>query len=198
MWKHLAVAAVVLAGFIALGTTAVAVDVAGLARASSAVVRARAVTSTARWTSDGARIVTDTELEVLEVWKGAAAARVVAMQPGGVVGEVGQAVAGVARFAVGEEVVLFLEPRGTRFTVTAMAQGKWRVERSSDGAAAYARQVADDGAELLDARNGQPVPRADKVLALDELKAQVRAAATSDQGSTSPGTSRPPLVPRAP
>ncbi|MCA3013590.1 MAG: hypothetical protein INH41_14500, partial [Myxococcaceae bacterium] len=54
-------------------------------------------------------------------------ATVLVKQPGGVIGDVGQRVSGVATFAPGEEVVLFLEPAADEphtFVPYAMAASK--------------------------------------------------------------------------
>lgn len=179
---------------VAQATTMLEQDVAALTKSSAVVVRAKVLASQARWTSDHARIVTDTELEVLEAWKGAPAARVVVMQPGGIVGELGQKVAGAARFTVGEEVVLFLEPRGDRFTVAGMSQGAFHVERSSDGRTSFARQVLDE-ALLLDPVTRQPVAGSREILTVARLKARVLAAApASTTPVVPPASTKPPLV----
>lgn len=177
-------------------TTMVQQDVAALTRASAVVVRAKVLASQARWTADGARIVTDTEVEVLEAWKGEAPPRLVVMQPGGIVGEVGQKVSGTARLAIGEEVVLFLEPRGGSFTVSSMAQGAFHVERSSDGKTAFARQDLDE-ALLLDPVTRQPLAGPAQVLTLAQLEARVRAALEPAGAVTPvrpPSSTKPPLV----
>lgn len=179
---------------VAQATTMLEQDVAALTRSSTVVVRARVLTSKARWTSDHARIVTDTELEVLETWKGAPAARVVVMQPGGIVGELGQKVHGAARFTPGEEVVVFLEPRGDRFTVAGMSQGAFHVERSSDGKTAFARQLLDE-ALLLDPVTRQPIAGPREILTVEALKARVLAAArASTAPALPPASTKPPLV----
>lgn len=179
---------------VAQATTMLEQDVAALTKSSAVVVRAKVLASQARWTSDHARIVTDTELEVLEAWKGAPAARVVVMQPGGIVGELGQKVAGAARFTVGEEVVLFLEPRGDRFTVAGMSQGAFHVERSSDGKTAFARQALDE-ALLLDPVTRQPIAGPREILTVAQLKARVLAATpASTTPVVPPASTRPPLV----
>lgn len=157
----------------AFATTLVALDVEGLTKLSDVVLRGRVVSSQARITKDGARIVTDTELDVVEVMKGSADAHVTVMQPGGVVGEIGQKVDATARFEPGEEVVVFLERRGERFTVAGMLQGHWRVERA-DGRA-VARPQTDGDALYLDARTHEPVARVTGALALDELTRRVKA-----------------------
>lgn len=159
--------------FLAHATTLLALDVPGLATRSDAVVRGRVVSTRARITGDGARIMTDAEIDVLEVLKGPAAAHVTVMQPGGVVGDVGQVVHGVAAFVPGEEVVVFLEARGARATVTGMLQGRFVVDRQA--AAPIARQQADGDADYLDLATHQPTTHAPIVLGLDALRAQVQA-----------------------
>lgn len=181
---------------VASATTLVAQDVAALTKASAVVVRAKVLASQARWTSDRARIITDTELEVLSTWKGAASQRLVVMQPGGIVGEVGQKVEGAARFEPGEEVVVFLEPRGQRFTVAGMAQGLFHLERSSDGKAVFARQELNE-ALLLDPVTRQPVAAPSALLSVERLEAQVRAAlgpGTTPAPVKPPTSTKPPLV----
>ena len=127
-----------LAAALASATTLLALDVPALTKGSSVVARATVKSSEARWAKDGGRIMTDVVLEVTEPWKGSPGKQVIVMQPGGVVGEVGQLVHGTAHFSVGEDVVVFLEPRGDRFLLTGMLQGKFKVEASSDGKAVFA------------------------------------------------------------
>lgn len=180
---------------VASATTMLEQGVAALTKASAVVVRAKVLASQARWTADHARIVTDTEVELVDAWKGAPAARVVVMQPGGIVGELGQKVAGAARFTVGEEVVLFLEPRGDRYTVTGMSQGAFHVERSSDGKTAFARQDLDE-ALLLDPVTRQPIAGPREILTVEQLKARVLSAASTPPTTPvqPPASTKPPLL----
>ncbi|MFZ5469487.1 MAG: hypothetical protein ACOZIN_08630 [Myxococcota bacterium] len=190
-WKSLALCLVAGAGF---ATTMVAVDVPGLTKGSDAVVHGKVTGIEAKWSGDRRRIFTEVSLEVVETWKGAPPARLVIVQPGGVVGDVGQRVEGVAHFRVGEEVVVFLEARGTgRYLVSGMAQGKYRVERSTDGQLALAVPDSAGPARILDPRTGREVPQRSTVVKLAELKAQVRDA----QAEASP-PSVAPVPPRAP
>lgn len=161
---------------LAHATTLLALDVPALTKGSSAVVRATVRSVDARWTKDGGRIMTDVVLEVTEPWKGTPGKRITVMQPGGVVGEIGQMVHGSAKFTVGEDVVVFLEPRGDRFLLTGMIQGKFKVETSSDGQAVFARQEAESDALLIDPATRQPVHPAAVMLPIDTLRAQVLAA----------------------
>ncbi len=168
--------------FMALGaalanaTTLLALDVPALTKGSSVVVRATVRSVAARWTQDGGRIMTDAVLEVTEPWKGAAGKQLTVMQPGGVVGEIGQMVHGTAKFTVGEDVVVFLEPRGDRFLLTGMLQGKFKVETSSDGKAVFARQASEGDALLVDPATRQAVHPAAVVMPIETLRAQVLAA----------------------
>ena len=169
-----------------LATTLVKADLAALTRSSDAVVVGRVLSVKSRFSQDRARILTDSEIAVSQTLKGQVAPTLVVMQPGGEVGEVGQRVAGVARFAVGEEVAVFLEKRGERYFVVGLAQGKWRVERSSDGKAAFAVPPAELDAELVNPVTRQPV-RADATpLTLEAFAQAVVTAAGQVAPSTAP------------
>lgn len=169
--KRLSLALTVLAATLASATTMLALDVTGLTYASDAVVRGTIVSVEPHWSGDNARIFTDAEVQVTEVWKGPSTLKTLtAMQPGGELGDVGQRVHGVATFAPGEEVVLFLEKRGPRFTITGMAQGKFRIEGGVASAAPNSELA------LLDPATHQPVSRPPLSMPLETLKAQVKAA----------------------
>lgn len=162
---------------VAGATALVREDVAHLSETSDVIVRGTVRRVESRWTSDHRRIVTDVELQVAESLKGAPGQTLVVMQPGGVVGDIGQKVSGLASFAQGEEVVVFLQQRGTdRFIVSGMAQGKFRVERSSDGTSAFAVPDSLGDAVVVDAKSGQPTAERTPILALEELRRTVRAA----------------------
>jgi hypothetical protein len=117
----------------AFATTLIKADLGQLTRSSDAVVIGKVNAVQSRFSSDGLKIITDAEIQVSQTLKGQVEGTIVVMQPGGEVGEVGQHVAGTARFAAGEQVAVFLEKRGTRFFVTGMVQGKFKVEKSPDG-----------------------------------------------------------------
>lgn len=174
-------------------TTMIAMDVPTLTRASDLVVRGTVVKREARWTSDGQRIMTDTELEIAEVLKGNAVVgrSIVLMQPGGEVGDIGQRVHGVATFRVGEEVVVFLERRGEKAFVVGLAQGRLLVDRS--GATPMVRG-GEETLFLLDAKTHQPVPNPVQPMSLDELKrvvAQSLGPAVEPTRPTRPGVTVP-------
>jgi len=160
----------------AMATTMLAQDVAALTRSSDAVVHGKVKKVESRWTSDHRQIVTDVTIDVNEFIKGMGNKTVVVMQPGGEVDGIGQKVSGLASFAPGEEVVVFLERQGSdHFTVTGLAQGKYRVERSSDNKAAFAIPDSTHDAQLIDPTTGQPTESSSKPMELDALRAKVKS-----------------------
>lgn len=160
----------------AWATQVIGLDVKGLTDGSDAIVVGRVVRADSRWTRDGRLIVTEVEVTVAEALKGSPAKSVVILQPGGVVGDVGQVVSGLARFGVGDEVLVFLERQGRRtFLVTGLAQGKFRIERTSDGTQAFA--VPDDVGEaaLVDPLTRAPMRSPLRPMALEDLKREIAA-----------------------
>ena len=156
-------------------------DLDALARDSDVVVRGMVQSVESRWVGDGPQksIVTRIKVQVAEQLKGETGSVAEIVQPGGVIPEsdIGQIVHGMAEFQRGEEVVVFLKkhaPSATTFAVTGMAQGKYTVERSSDGKDAFAVPSAIDAA-LVDG-DGFPVTSDAKPLELRELRQRVRAA----------------------
>jgi hypothetical protein len=77
---------------------------------SPLVVRGRVGQQQTSWDADHRRIDTYTEIQISEVLKGTVKRALVIRQPGGVVGTIGQSVAGAAKFEPGEQVILFLQP----------------------------------------------------------------------------------------
>lgn len=161
----------------AAASTVVGLDLTALTGGSDAVVHAKVIRVQSRWTADRRMIVTDVELEVVDTLKGSPAGTVHLQQPGGVVGDVGQHVAGAPVFRQGEEVVVFLERAlAGRFGVTGLSQGKFRVERSADGRSLLAVPEDTRGALLIDPFSGKPTGSKLATLPLEELKAQIRVA----------------------
>lgn len=156
----------------AFATTLIAMDVPALTRGSDLVVRGTVVRVEPRWTSDGRRIMTDSEILVSEVLKGNVTGKtVVVMQPGGVIGDVGQLVHGVAKFSLGDEVVVFLEKRGERATVVGLAQGRFLVDRGGPEAMV---KGGEEDLFLVDAKTHQPVEAPVQPMTLAKLTALVR------------------------
>ncbi|MDP2276532.1 MAG: hypothetical protein Q8K32_37710 [Archangium sp.] len=91
------------------------------------IVRGRVARSVSAWDAEKRTIWTWTEISVTDAIKGKPGGLVLIKQPGGEVGELGQAVAGAATFKEGEDCVLFLEPaplESSAFMVSGMSAGK--------------------------------------------------------------------------
>lgn len=163
-------------------TSMLRADLPALSRESDAVVRGTVRRVQSRWAADGRRIVTDVEIEVAEALKGAPGRTVLVTQPGGRMGDIGQRVSGLASFAEGEEVVVFLQRRGRdAFAVRGMAQGKFRVQRSADGKAVLAVPESVGDARILDPATGRETHAAPRSVPLETLRTTVRAAAAGKQ-----------------
>jgi hypothetical protein len=117
------------------------------------VARVKVTAIQSRWTPDGARIVTDVTLSVLDGWKGPRRSELTVLVPGGVVGRVGQRVEGAPRFTVGQELVVFLEARGDVFVPHGWSQGLFEVRLRGAGEAVATAQQTE--AQLL-SWSGQP------------------------------------------
>jgi hypothetical protein len=91
------------------------------------VVHGRVAAVSSRAVAGGRRIVSDVDVAVESVWKGAAPATVRVVVPGGRVGDVAMAVDAVPAFAPGEEVVLFLSRRGPVYGLAGLGLGKYAV-----------------------------------------------------------------------
>ena len=119
----------------AVAATAVWPTVEALARSSGAVVRARVVGQTSRWTAGGRRLVTDVEIEVTELLRGHAPDRLLVTVPGGEIDGIGQRVDGAPALGHGEDVILFLARRSQEWRLVGLALGTFKIsaERATPG-----------------------------------------------------------------
>jgi hypothetical protein len=159
----------------ALGTTVIAETIDEAVARAPIVVRATARQSQSG--TDEHRIWTWTELTVTEVLKGRAPKVVLVKQPGGVVGPVGQAVAGVARFVEGEDCVLLLEPAVDEpgvLMVRALAAGKISFTTRL-GAPQAIRQLAGLEFAAVAGERVRPLVKEDTLGTPEAFLARVRA-----------------------
>ena len=122
---------------------------------STAIVRARAVSSSP--VLIGSTIYTKTRFQVLERWKGPEGATVDVTEPGGASGQMSQNFPGVPRFSPGQELLLFLwtGPSG-RTQVIGLSQGVFEVTRSAaTGEVEVSRQPS--GERMVAPGTGAPV-----------------------------------------
>lgn len=165
-----ALAAVLLASALpAAAATFVATSVEEMARTSDVVVRGRVLDLASRLTPSG-RILTEVEVAVDAAWKGAPAAIVRLVVPGGSVGSIALKVDAAPTFEPGEEVVLFLARGGAAWHVNGLALGKYRV---AGGEARPA--LASGGARVLP-RALSAGEREVGAMPVEELERRVRAA----------------------
>jgi hypothetical protein len=123
----------------------------------------------ARRSSDGRLIVTDAEIVTEGAWRGSPPARLTVVTPGGVVGDLGQRVDGMAAFRAGEEVVVFVSRAGAgTWRVTGAAQGKFRVEEGQATPDLSGTTFVERRLALGERRSGR--------MSIEELERRVRAA----------------------
>jgi len=158
----------------ALASTAVRLDTASLAAASTDVVDGNVVSTSSVWTGDHRRIVTQVVVEIRDTWKGSAAGRVTVVQPGGERDGIGQRVSGVAPLSSGERVVLFLERSGPYHRVVGLAQGVYRVVPVEGSSELRAVPASLEGLELVSPSGHQAAARTP--MSLSALRASVQAA----------------------
>jgi hypothetical protein len=158
-------------------------DIETLTQDSDAVVRGTVQSVASSWVGEGSQksIVTRVKIRVSEKLKGDPGSVAEVVQPGGVIPEsdIGQIVNGMPEFQRGEEVIVFLRrhaPSVATFRVSGMAQGKYTVERTSDGKTAFAVPSAIDAA--LVGADGLPAISSAKPLELTELRKRIQAAVT--------------------
>src|SRR5262249_49713828 len=122
-------------------------------------------------------ITTRVVIEVTDVLKGAPAKTITLVEPGGQVGDIAQRVDGVAEFVPGEEVMVFLDRRGGDICgVNGMAQGKFRVERSSGRTLTSAVPAPTASAEIIDPTTGLARRPPSKPQELKAFRKEVKAA----------------------
>lgn len=177
-WICLCVVSVLVAWAPAVRATLVeALDLETLVAEAEQVVLARVIGERSHYDARG-RIVTDVSLQVEESIKGnqAPGAALTVQRLGGVVGDIGERVAGEPNFAVGETVVLFgvRTRRGGVLRPLGMSQGALRVfERDGERWARSANNgvstVKRAGGRLQESPGAVPAPRK-----LDELLTELR------------------------
>ena len=128
-------AAGVLLPVVALATVVIEPSLEEMATLSPVVVRGTVGQVQARWDDQApGRIETWAEVQVTDGLKGAREGGLLLVkQPGGIIGDFGQHVSGVAHFTPGQDTLLFLEPApdapGT-YLVLGLASGKIDFEAS--------------------------------------------------------------------
>ena len=158
-------------------TTVIPMSVEQLTRASTHVVDATAVNSSAQWNPEHTLIFTYTRFSVGQSLKGQLPQTIVVRQLGGTVDGITQKVAGVMHWLPGQEAVLFLKPSSTgdgAMVVTGLMQGNFLVKRSANGEVS----VTNGMPEVREHRaaSGEVAGSVGNVMRLDELESRIRKA----------------------
>ncbi len=130
---------------------------------------------------DGRSLTTVTQIRVIAEWKtkGAVPATVEVRQPGGTLSGRHVEVPGAAKFTVGEEVVVFLQPLppSNAFTTVALSAAKFSLDRG--GGSPKVSRALGDVAVMRPRVNGAPSDAAsapESPVVLSAFEARVRAA----------------------
>ncbi len=147
------------------------------AHTAAVVVVAVAGEQNCAWGSNSALIYTDTRFRVEQWVKGRGAAEtLVARQLGGVIGDMGQSVAGTPVFRTGGRYVLFLAERGDgRYRVVGFSQGAYPVVRSVGGKQKVMPSLASAGGVELVGGVGKGGNGDGKKLPLGEFLSRIRS-----------------------
>ncbi len=156
----------------AAASTFIALTPEELVRDAAAVVEGRVVEVSSFWNAERTAILTEATLEVDDAVVGEAPAFVTLRTFGGRVGDYVIEAHGFPRFAVGDRLLVFLEPeREGAHKVLGYLQGQYRIRTDAAGRT-MAEPMSDFGARLL-RRDGTEAP-APKARPLVELKRQLR------------------------
>jgi len=134
-----------------------------------------------RVVTEGGRLWTDSTLRISRALKGKlrVGQTLVIRQPGGETATLGMHVAGVARFALHEDALIFAQSTGSVHVPVGMSQGKYQIYRDQQGRLRARRDLAGAALAEFDARGRMSLrsslPRADRDVALEALLAQIRA-----------------------
>jgi hypothetical protein len=154
----------------AWSTTLERMDLNEMIHASTAVVRAKVVSS--RGGLRGADIYTYYQIQVEENWKSSIPLQAEIAVPGGVAGGLRQMVAGAPALNPGEEYVLFLWTSRSGLTqVIGLSQGLFKVGQNSTGVLVVTRPAA---AEMMLDKSGNVVSDSAVVMTLANLRTAVQ------------------------
>lgn len=150
-----------------------------LARTAAAAVHGRVVAASAHWDTEADAIYTFVTLDVLRAWGlPGTPARIVVKQLGGIVGSTALVIGGQARFAVGEDVLLFLDvrPRDNTLSVSGLEQGKWVLTGSPEPGTAFTRVMRGHDQATVVARDYRSAAALEALAALAGTQTSAAAA----------------------
>jgi hypothetical protein len=175
VWTRTSIGLALVIGIVTTGlaTTLEQLSLDDMTQKSTAIVRARVVSSRSAvfGTGRGADIYTYFQLQVLETWKSSGQTTTEVAVPGGVAGGIRQVVAGAPELKTGQEYVLFLWTGRSGLTqVIGLSQGVFNLSEEGSGGGVVKRPAAS---ELMLDRSGNPVQDRGMSLRLQDLRARV-------------------------
>jgi hypothetical protein len=120
------------------------------------IVHGRVVKQTSTWNPEHTAIFTEHTVEVINSIRGRPEGRLAVVVPGGVVEDIGLSVSPAPLFALGEEVLVFLEPSPTNgYHVMGSVQGRYTIRQGwavndESGVALPLRSVISQVLEIMD------------------------------------------------
>jgi len=159
---------------LARATTLARMSMRELAQRSTYVARVRCVRVLS--VADLGLVWTLTTFEVAQAWKGNPPQRFTVRLPGGEAAGVRVTVEGAPRFAVGEDIVLFLTAdRGRLMNIVSWAQGTFRIRKNPRTRIEEAVQDTA-GVQVLDAHSNAATPGGRWQFSFEALRANVAKA----------------------
>jgi hypothetical protein len=150
MCALLAIGAVLLVAQYSRGAVVVQKSISEMAESADLVVEGEVEGKLCRWDESNRYIITEVFVDVTKLLKGVSSGRITVRVLGGEVGDTGLMVPGAPNFAVGEEVLLFLESHPTRdWRVMGFHQGKLEITTNPETGQKYVRGVAQPVAQPL-------------------------------------------------
>jgi hypothetical protein len=147
---------------------------------SDTVVYGRVIGVHSFWDAATRAIWTDTRVQVLDSPKGRASESVTITEPGGVIGDVAHLFAGVPRFGVNQEIVVFLYRSASRhLRITGLQQGVYLVATDPTTRTRIARpSIAGTETVFEEGHRRPPLKREGlDCTKLDDLLSSIRKAA---------------------
>ncbi len=161
-------------------TVALKMDIESLTEESTLIVIAKVDRKESRWDAGNKGIWTHHEVTVENTLKGSADADQEFVTRGGVVGKLGQNVAGSGQFKIGERAVFFLwKDAAKRWRLTAMAQGAFKITGNKVKNSVAGIKLVNSDLKALDKADKQPL----KFVLADlksDIKELVKAAKKDD------------------
>jgi hypothetical protein len=170
------IAALLVCGAAALGTTVIPMSVEEMTQSASHIVEVQAISSRAAWNEQHTLIYTYTTFKITRALKGDASTTLIVKQLGGSAEGYTQKVSGVHHAQAGEEALLFLRPSAAgdgTYAIVGLIQGHFRMLRDRAGQVMVSNGIAS--AETVE-RGGAVHEFTGSPMTLSTAEARIRRA----------------------